>query len=158
MLSAADALRTGQQTFNRAQVACLLALAFQSGRELGIQEGQRERNDALADGLRVALGGHDSPNMRESVRRHIRAADQKQRRDWDRADANRPRPHGLRLNDPAWPRLNLPGTVADPKALRGVWPCPCPRTRDGGHMDPPDGDPNYWMLYAERRQFAGEAA
>ncbi|MFI7073499.1 hypothetical protein [Micromonospora sediminicola] len=158
IMAAVDALQGDQQTFTRAQVAHLLWLAFNSGHTLGIEDGYRKQNDALADGLRIAFGGADAPNMREAVRRHIRAADQKQRRDWDRLDANRPRPHGLRLNDPTWPRLNMPGTVADPKTLPGVWPCPCPRTRDGGHMDPPNGDPDYWMLHAERRQPASEAA
>ncbi|WP_341719859.1 hypothetical protein QQG74_09235 [Micromonospora sp. FIMYZ51] len=143
-MAAADALRGDQQTFSRAQVAHLISLAFQSGRELGIEEGHRERNDALAEGLRLALGGPDARDMGDAVSRHLRQVDQKQRRTDSDRQARQPRPHGLRLVDPNWPPVTEPGsvTVEQARAISArIWRCPCRRHTerhwlDGYHRTP----------------------
>lgn len=144
VMAAVEALRSDQQTFNRAQVAHLISLAFRSGHALGIEEGHRERNDALADGLRIALGGADAKNMKEAVTRHLRAVDQKQRREEDARNAHKPRPHGLRLVERDWPRVTEPGSVTtdEARAISAyIWPCPCrrrtePHWLDGYHRTP----------------------
>ncbi|MFD6565465.1 hypothetical protein [Micromonospora profundi] len=143
-MSAAEALRSAQQTFNRAQVACLIALAFQAGHRLGVEEGHRERNDALAEGLRLALGGPEARTMSDAVSRHIRVVDQKRRREDADRQARHPRPHGLRLVDPDWPPATEPGslTVEQARAVSAhIWHCPCqrrtePHWLDGYHRTP----------------------
>lgn len=144
VMSAAEALRGDQQTFNRAQVAHLIALAFQSGHELGIEEGHRDRNDALAEGLRLALGGPEARDMSDAVSRHLRLADQKRRRQEADRDAVKPRPHGLRLVSSNWPPVTEPGTLTVEQAQAvsaRIWHCPCrrrsePHWLDGYHRTP----------------------
>lgn len=143
-MAAADALRGDQETFTRAQVAHLLALAFASGKSLGIEEGHRERNDALAEGLRMALGGPNARDMPDAVQRHNRQAEQKRRRDEARKEARNTRPHGLRLVSRDWPPVTEPGSVSVEEAQRlcaRIWPCPCKRREqrhpyDGYHRTP----------------------
>ncbi len=144
IMSAVEALRGDQQTFNRAQVAHLISLAFESGHRLGVEEGHRERNDALAEGLRLALGGPGARTMADAAGRHIRTVDQKRRREEFDQQARQPRPHGLRPVDPNWPSVTEPGSLTAEQARvvsAHIWHCPCrrrtePHWLDGYHRTP----------------------
>ncbi|MFI5833193.1 hypothetical protein ACIA5A_05900 [Micromonospora sp. NPDC051300] len=156
---AITALTSGQETYTAGQVAYLLALAlnvdtgephddqvavnlaYQAGHAAGFDAGEEAAYAEVHADLRYALGGPEAKTMREAVQ--IAQADLLRREHIRFREQNR-QPYPLRLDDPTWPPVTVPGTVTDPKAIRGVWPCHCPRTRDGSHVNPPDGDPNYW--------------
>lgn len=109
-MEAAESLRSGQRTFSRAQVAVLIALAFTSGYEHGLENGRDDVLQDLHSALRHALGGEHATTMRHAVANHITALDQKRARaEADRAPAVS-RPRGPHLNDPDWPPVTAPGT------------------------------------------------
>lgn len=155
---AVAALQNGQQTFDRSQVAFVLGLAFRAAAagepgddpaavglafRAGYAQGYADGEDAVyaevhAD-LRYALGGAEAETMGQAVRIAQRSITRRAHR----AKAEQVQPYPLRLDDPEWPRVNVPGTVADPCSLPGEWECPCPRDRHGGHVVPRD-DPDQW--------------
>ncbi|MGC4891066.1 hypothetical protein [Micromonospora sp. DT227] len=164
---AITALTSGQETYTAGQVAYLLALAlnvdtggqhddqvavdlaYRAGHAAGYDAGEEAAYAEVHAHLRYALGGSEAGTMREAVQ--IAQADLA-RRAHDRFREENRQPYPLRLDDPTWPPVNAPGTVTDPKAVQGIWPCPCPRTSDGSHVNPPNGDPNYWAQPAKPRR------
>lgn len=114
VMRAAEALRSDQETFSRAQVAFLMALAERSGYESGWNDGAEHANSGLAEALQQSLGGPDAQNMKHAIRLHHRVLDQRQARDdWKRA-AYEDRPHGLLVDDPRWPAVAIPGKPNSP--------------------------------------------
>lgn len=109
VLRAAQALRTGQDTFTSAQVAVLLALAYRSGYDAGREDGRDEMEAQVYQGLTHALGGPDAKSMKDAVHAHLTAADRKRARDEWAKRARNPRPHGLVTDDPHWPTVAVPG-------------------------------------------------
>lgn len=162
---AIDALRNGAETFTRAQVAYLLALATESDNlayEVGYRDGQDNALGDAFESVRYAFGGPTSKahknvpanlTMADAISGHIRDMEQRKARAAADAGRSEDRPHGLVLDDPGWPTVTLPG-AGNLGELPGEWPCPCPRTRDGGHVTPKNDPGQSWRQPGQRRHLA----
>lgn len=167
---AVAALRGGQETFDRSQVAFVLGLAFRAavaddmgddpaaatlayraGYAQGYDDGENAAYAEVHADLRYALGGPEAQTMAQAVRVAQRDITRREHR----AKAEQVEPYPLRLDDPEWPPVTVPGTVADPRSLPGEWRCPCPRDRHGGHVTP-KADPDQWWrpIASERLEVA----
>lgn len=112
VLRAAEALRSGQENFSASQVAFLLDLAYHSGYGAGFREGVDATQADMFEGLKRALGGPEVTTMQDAVAVHLRLVDQKNARETWVKQAAEERPHGLRLDDPDWPPVAVPGVGA----------------------------------------------
>lgn len=131
------ALRGGQETFTRAQVAFLMDLAFRAaldeptedqaaadlvyraGYAAGVEAGEERVYAEINATLRHALGGPTAATMRDAVNTHIRALDQKNAREAWAQRAREARGHGLTLDDPTWPAVVIPGVSTEQPTRTG---------------------------------------
>lgn len=154
---AAEAL-TSLDSFNRAQVAFLMALAYESGREYGYDE----HGEDFVAALRLAFGGQKARSVQHAVGSHIDWATRRQRRhDWD-LDATAPTPQRPVRNRPGWPAVKQPGTATPDylNDIRELAECPCERRTeqhwwlDEGYHRTPGPFPT---AYHQRRDFRAAA-
>lgn len=108
-------------------------LAYQAGHADGYAAGEDAAFAEMHADLRYALGGPDAKTMNQAVQSAQRHIERKAHA----AFLAEQSPHPLCLDDPDWPSVSVPGTIADPHALPSYWTCPCPRTTDGQHVTPP---------------------
>lgn len=161
---AVAALQSGQATYTRDQLAFVVGLAFRAaagepdddpagvalaygaGYAKGYEDGENAAFAEVHASLIYTLGGPQAETMQQAVKVSQWHIDRRvhQRR------AEQVEPYPLRLDDPEWPPVTVPGTVADPRGLPGEWHCPCPRDRHGGHITP-KSDPNQWWRVASER-------
>ncbi|MFJ8685063.1 hypothetical protein [Micromonospora wenchangensis] len=97
-------------------------LAHRAGYAQGYADGENAAYAEMHADLMYAFGGPKATTMHDAINSHIRAISQRAARQ-AAADAQI-EPYPLRLDDPDWPPVSVPGTIADPKALPSYWPTP----------------------------------
>lgn len=149
---AVAALRDGQRTFTNSQVAYLMALAFNSGAELGkILSAEDLAEDAASW---VEFAQPRATRERRIAERHaeMEAAERARiRRAKGRPDIRGP------LYGVVWPQVAIPGTV-NPAELQDEWPCPCRRRTEWHGLDGYHRTPQAFPVPQRRSQYARAAA